>query len=144
VRVVRLRDQKSGVKNETVPLTDAAAAQLRYAPKPREPEMHVWRSPQEDPLDRNRKAWSNVVSQTFSETVENCDAVTEEHTFHDLRAGFATHLASNGLGAHEIRSACRHANVSTSMKYPIFDTPCSRGNRPVYGHKKYINEDNMV
>lgn len=115
--VILLRDQKSGVENETVPLTNAAAKQLKYAPKQREPEAFVWRSPQGDRFARNRKAWSNVVSQTFSETVENCDTVTEDHTFHDLRAGFATHLASNGLGAHEIRSACRHANVSTSMKY---------------------------
>jgi len=115
--VIRLREQKNGKENATIPLTEAAATQLKYAPKPREPEAFVWRSPQGDRFEHNSKAWANVVSQTFSTTVENCDAVTEEFTFHDIRAGHASHLASNGLGAHEIRRTMRHANVSTSMQY---------------------------
>jgi integrase len=114
---LRLRETKSG-SEQTVPLVTKAVEALRHAPKPRGPEMYVWRAPYAgDLFERSPERFAHGTSRTFTKIRRECDAVTEEYTLHDLRAGFATHLASNGLGAHEIRSAMRHADVSTSMRY---------------------------
>ncbi|WP_118828957.1 tyrosine-type recombinase/integrase [Salinibacter ruber] len=115
--VIRLRTQKNGTQNATVPLVSKAKEALRHAPQPREPEAYVFRSPHGDRFERSETPFREYISEAFSKALDNCDAVESKHVFHDLRAGHATHLASNGLGAHEIRAAMRHANVSTSMKY---------------------------
>jgi integrase len=114
---LRLRETKSG-SQQTVPLVSKAAEALRHAPKPRGPEMYVWRAPYADGrFERSPERLAHGTSRTFTKIRRKCDAVTEEYTLHDLRAGFATHLASNGLGAHEIKAAMRHKNVRTSEKY---------------------------
>ena len=115
--VIRLREQKNGTQNATVPLVSKAEKQLKHAPRPRDPEMYVWRSPTGPKFERSEEKFAHLVSKRFRKAREVCDDVPNDRVFHDLRAGFATHLASNGLGAHEIRAAMRHADVSTSMKY---------------------------
>jgi len=115
--VIRLRTQKNGTQNATVPLVSKAGEVLRHAPQSREPNAYVFRSPTGPKFERSEDKFAYLISKRFRKAREKCDSVPNDRVFHDLRAGFATHLASNGLGAHEIRSAMRHANVSTSMKY---------------------------
>ncbi|MFB6230430.1 MAG: tyrosine-type recombinase/integrase [Salinibacter sp.] len=115
--VIRLRRQKNGTQNATVPLVSRAEEILKHAPRPREPGMYVWRSPTGPKFERSEEKFADLVSERFRKAREKCDDVPDDRVFHDLRSGFATHLASNGLGAHEVRSAMRHADVSTSMKY---------------------------
>lgn len=115
--IIRLRTQKNGTQNATVPLVSKAEEALRHAPPSREPNAYVFRPPTGPKFDRSEEKFAHLVSKRFRKAREKCDDVPDDRVFHDLRAGFATHLASNGLGAHEIRSAMRHADVSTSMKY---------------------------
>jgi len=113
--VIRLRDTKSG-GDQTVPLISPAEAALSDAQRPRGPECYVWRTPEGPERDRNEAEFARQLSRTFKKAREKTD-VPEEKTLHDLRAGFATALADAGMGAHQIRDAMRHSNVSTSMKY---------------------------
>jgi integrase len=115
--VIRLRTQKNGTKNATVPLVSKAEEALRHAPQSRESNAYVFRSLTGPKFERSEEKFAHLISKRFRKAREKCDGVPNNRVFHDLRAGFATHLASNGLGAHEIRSAMRHADVSTSMKY---------------------------
>jgi len=113
--VIRLRDTKSGGE-QTVPLIGPAKEALSDAPSPRGSECYVFRS-QDGPLrDRNEKEFARQLSRTFKKAREETD-ISSEKTLHDLRAGFATALADAGMGAHQIKEAMRHADISTSLKY---------------------------
>jgi integrase len=115
--VIRLRTQKNGTENATVPLVSKAEEILKHAPRPHDPDAYVWRSPTGPKFERSEEKFGHLVSKRFRKAREKCDDVPDDRVFHDLRSGFATHLASNGLGAHEVRAAMRHADVSTSMQY---------------------------
>jgi integrase len=114
--LIRLREQKNGTQNATVPLVSKAMDVLRHAPRPHVSEQYVFRTPTGPKSDRSEEKFAHLISKRFRKAREKC-SVPEDRVFHDLRSGFATHLASNGLGAHEIRAAMRHADVSTSMQY---------------------------
>ena len=113
---IRLRTQKNGTQNATIPLVSKAKEVLRHAPKPRESDHYVFRPPTGPEFERSEEKFAHLVSKRFRKARGKC-SVPDDRVFHDLRAGFATHLASNGLGAHEIRAAMRHADISTSMQY---------------------------
>lgn len=112
--LIRILKQKNG-REQTVPLISKAENALDNAPRPKRPEMYVFRSPDGPKRDRSEDTFADHISRMFCKARRRADI--GEKTLHDLRAGFATQLADAGLSAHQIKEACRHASISTSEKY---------------------------
>jgi integrase len=113
--LIRITEQKNG-REQTVPLISKAVDVLDDTPRPRGPECYVFRTPDGPIRDRNAEAFGRRCSRRWCRARQECEDVGEK-TFHDLRAGFATALADAGMGAHQIRDAMRHADISTSLAY---------------------------
>jgi integrase len=112
--IIRIERQKNG-REQTIPLISKAEDALDHAPRPRRPEMYVFRSPSGPKRNRSTDTFADHISRTFCKARRKADI--GEKTLHDLRAGFATALSDAGMSAHQIKEACRHQSISTSEKY---------------------------
>lgn len=112
--LIRITEQKNG-REQTIPLISKAADTLDNAPRPREPEMYVFRSPTGPTTKRSEDTFADHISRTFCKARRKAEI--GKKTLHDLRAGYATALADAGLSSHQIKEACRHQSISTSEKY---------------------------
>jgi integrase len=113
--LVLVREQKNG-RAETVPLVGGAESALRHAPRPRGPEMYVFRTRRGSTTERSESAFARRLSRRFSSARDRA-GVSSEKTLHDLRAGFATRLADAGLTAHKIKRALRHSSLKMALRY---------------------------
>jgi integrase len=107
--------QKNGDES-TVPLIEPARKILRCLYDGEKGNTFVFRSPGCDPEKRSARRFREHLSRKFAEWRDEA-GVRSELTLHSTRHGFATRLAENGASAVAIKSALRHSNLSTSMKY---------------------------
>lgn len=109
-----LREQKSG-EQSYVPLIESAREVLQHVGTDRKPHGYVFNSPN-GPEDRDPRFFAQRASRRFSKARKDAE-LDRNVTFHDLRGGFATQLASNGASAHVIKKALRHADLTMALKY---------------------------
>ncbi len=107
--------QKNGDES-TVPLIKPAQEMLRRLYDGENGDTFVFRSPGCDPEERSARRFREHVSRKFAEWRDEAE-VRPELTLHSTRHGFATRLAENGVSTVAIKSAMRHSDISTSMKY---------------------------
>lgn len=114
-KLVFLYRQKSG-KEGTVPLISKADALLERIDRPDDGEQYVFCSPRGDRYERDPYVFRDYISRRFR-IYRDKAGVRDSVTLHGLRHGFATALAEAGKSAAVIKEACRHASISTTMKY---------------------------
>jgi integrase len=107
--------QKNGDES-TIPLIEPAREILRRLYDGEDGDTFVFRSPRCDGKERSARRFREHISRKFAEWRDEADA-RSELTLHSTRHGFATRLAENGASAVAIKSAMRHSDISTSMKY---------------------------
>lgn len=112
--LILLFEQKNG-EESAVPLLDKAREALSLVPKG-EGEDFVFRPPRKARAERNFTTYRTYLSKRFKLYREKA-GIERKITLHGLRHGFATALAEAGKSAATIKAACRHKDISTSMKY---------------------------
>jgi integrase len=104
-RELTIRKQKRGFA-EVIPLSTKARDLLDRMPK---------KHPYVIGYSEKRGGLASRMSKAF--TRYRRKAGLNQGSFHSLRHGFATHLASRGATAAEIKALMRHSDISTSMRY---------------------------
>lgn len=107
--------QKNGDES-TVPLIEPAREILQRLYDGEDEEAFVFRSPRCNEKERSARRFREHMSRKFAEWRDEA-GIRSELTLHSTRHGFATRLAENGASAVAIKSAMRHSDISTSMKY---------------------------
>lgn len=110
--LIRILEQKNG-REQTIPLLEKAREALDDVQGER--SGYVFGSPRSD-AERDVPLFRSYVSRRFTKYRRKA-GVERRVSMHGLRHGFATALAQAGKSAHVIKEACRHGDLSTSLKY---------------------------
>lgn len=111
---VAITEQKNGGA-DVLPLAPPALAVLRELAETAG-DGYVFKTAWQRKAVRDHRAFGVNLNREFT-GYRDLAKLTRPVTFHGLRHGFATHLASKGKSAFVIRQACRHSSVTVSQVY---------------------------
>lgn len=114
LRLVSILEQKNG-HQQTIPLSNRAA-QIIGNFEAREGAEYVFNSPSGNRISRSSKRFIERSSQVFRH-YRRAVGLPEGVCFHSLRHGFCTALANAGKPSYIIKSAARHKDITTSLRY---------------------------
>lgn len=112
--LIYIWQQKNG-REQSIPLTRKAAKVLSTVRR-RAPEDYVFAAPGSKTRDRSVQSFVWYVSAAFRQARKDA-GITRPISFHSLRHGFCTALASAGKNASVIQKAARHASIQMTSRY---------------------------
>ena len=114
LRLLSILEQKNG-HQQTIPLPNRAV-QLLASLGTGEGQEFVFHSPKGDRITRSSKRFAERSSHAFRH-YRRAVGLPEGICFHSLRHGFCTALANAGKSSYIIKTAARHRDISTSLRY---------------------------